>query len=124
MAITRKIDNSLVDTNLVTDSKIQPLDEKNTEKKVAKTAPKSKKPNFISTTIEELRLVEWPNLAYIWRWASVIIIFTFFLSIFMGGLDHILANSIKFVDCSSPQSGKRTVGECVGEFAKNITGQK
>lgn len=124
MAITRKSESSLVDSELISEVKTQPL-EKN-EKIIAKNPKmeKTKKPSFISTTIEELKLVEWPNLSYIWRWASVIIAFTIILAIFMGGIDHIFSGGIKFVDCSSPQSGKRTALECSQEFFKNLAWQK
>jgi len=124
MAITRKSDSSLVDSDLISEVKIQPLSDKNEQTLDKKSSQKVKKPSFISTTIEELKLVEWPNLDYIWRWASVIIVFTFILAVFMGGIDNIFSGGIKFVDCSSPQSGKRTTQECSQEFVKNLAGQK
>ena len=118
MAITRRNDTSLVETKLVSDIKVEPLEEK-----IQAKPPKTKKPTFISTTIDELKLVEWPNLKYITRWAGVIILFTIVLSLFMGGIDHIFTTGIKFVDCSSPQSGKRNLAECSTELIKNISGR-
>jgi len=119
MAITRKNDSSLVETKLTTDIKVEPLEDKKPLNKPKKT----KKPTFISTTIDELKLVEWPNLKYVSRWAVVIILFTITLSLFMGGIDHIFTTAIKFVDCSSPQSGNRSLSECSNELVVNITGR-
>lgn len=119
MAITRKNDTSLVETKLNSDIKVEPLE----EGKIPQKSKKIKKPTFLSTTIDELKLVEWPSLKYISRWASVIILFTIVLSLFMGAIDHIFTTGIKFVDCTSPQSGNRTLVECSGELLTNITGR-
>lgn len=87
----------------------------NSEKKDSKKA-QTKKGNFLSdffaTTIQELKLVDWPKFDYILRSAFVIIIFTLAFSLLLGSLDYFFAGLVKFVGCTSPKDQATTVGAC------------
>lgn len=77
--------------------------------------------NFLSTTIAELKKVNWPSAGYVFRWSLVVIVFTLIMSIALGTMDHLFTNSLKFIDCTSPQGRSQPVNECFTEFINNLT---
>jgi preprotein translocase SecE subunit len=122
MAITRQKTDSLVEANIAGKSKNiepKPLDSK--PNSLPKVEKKERKPGFLKTTLEELKLVQWPTWKYVYKWSSIILLFTFVMSISLGLFDRIFTDGVKFVDCTSPAGQKRNVGDCGKDFWTNLT---
>jgi len=107
------------------DSKVQSSDNINNKKDLKKEANKpkkqpQKKTGFITTTIEELKKVIWPNFSYVVNWTIVIIIFTLVFSLSLSFFDHVFGRSVTFVNCTSPQGQGQDLGECVQNFGRNL----
>ncbi len=121
MAITRQKTDSLVGVNLAAAAKdiesnnIDP--KKNTEGMGGNTV---KKPNFFQTTLEELKMVKWPTWKYVYKWASIILLFTLVMSVSLGAFDKLFTTGVKFVDCTSVVGKKQSIGECGTEFWTNL----
>jgi hypothetical protein len=65
MAITRVNTDSLVEVDLASTSKnIEKTPSEPKKTSAEKVAGKEKKPGFLATTIEELKLVQWPKWKY------------------------------------------------------------
>lgn len=117
MAITRQKTDSLSEVKLNVAAKdIDPnnLDSNKNVEAVAKNS--AKKPNFFQTTLEELKLVNWPTWNYVYRWSGTIILFTFVVSISLGFFDKFFTTGVKFVDCTSVVGKKQNVAECGTQF--------
>jgi preprotein translocase SecE subunit len=122
MAITRQKTDSLVEANLNVAAKDIDPNNLDSNKKVEITGQNSvKKPNFLQTTIEELKLVKWPTWQYVYKWSSIILLFTFVMSIGLGFFDKFFTTGVKFVDCTSIVGKKQTVGECGTQFWADLT---
>jgi preprotein translocase SecE subunit len=119
MAITKQ-SQSLADAEIeaavVTKKKPEISDDEKTN-----LSKKARKKGFIRSAIAELRLVEWPTFGYVINWSIVVIIFTLTLAVAVGGLDHVFDSGVKFLTCTSPQSGKQSVGECGTNLLENLT---
>ena len=98
MAISTSKKKNLVDTEIIDNSQ-------NKEKIIPPTSddlPKENKTQktrgFLASTIDELRKVEWPKFDYILRWSVIILIFTAFFAVVLGGFDTTFGAGVKFVD--------------------------
>ena len=121
MAISTSKKKNLVDTEIIDNSQ-------NKEKIIPPTSddlPKENKTQkargFLASTIDELRKVEWPKFDYILRWSVIILIFTAFFAVVLGGFDTTFGAGVKFVDCSSPKSRNQNVQDCGKEFLNQIS---
>lgn len=94
MAISRSKKDAIVDAQI--DSKA--VETKSSPEEIKK---QEKKPGFLASTIAELKKVEWPSRQYTVRWATVIIIFTAGISLFLGAVDGVFTSGLKFVDCTT-----------------------
>ena len=123
MAITRQKTDSLVETNIGgTSSEVEP---KNIEPKKSvstKTVSQERKPGFLKTTLEELKLVYWPSMSYVYKWSAIILVFTFVMAIGLGLFDRVFTDGVKFINCTSPSGEKQSVSECGKTFWSNLTG--
>ena len=125
MAITRVKTDSLVAVDLASTSKdVEKTSTEPKKKDSGKPLEKEKKPGFIATTIEELKLVQWPTWRYVYRWSAVILLFTLVVAILLGSFDGLVTNGIRFVDCTSSVGKKQDLPECGKEFWQNLTGTK
>lgn|GEM_PF-1880052 len=116
MAITRN-QTTLVDSKLNNAISNNPSGDGLTPKDL----PKIKKKSFISTTADELKLVQWPSIGYVLRWSLTIVIFTALFSIVVGFFDHTFSTGVKFADCTSPKGRAQTVETCGSEAWEIIT---
>jgi preprotein translocase SecE subunit len=125
MAITRTKKGNLVDTQIVdkaSDDKKPELSPQ-TPVEAVKNTSKTKKKDFLSTTIAELKKSQWPSFSYVAKWSGVIIIFTAVFSIVLGGFDHTFNNGVKFIDCTSPKGRNQNVQNCGTEFLEKLIGR-
>ncbi|GEM_PF-1253746 len=86
-------------------------------------AQKPKKMSFLSSTICELKRVEWPTFKQTMSWAAVTIVFTIMISLTLGFFDHVFAAGINFIDCTSPRGRgeSTTIAQCGRELADYLT---
>ena len=145
MAIRNETTDSLINSKItnqqITDiKKPEKNDSKNDlndsldDAKNLKKSKDSKKPSFLSTILDELKKVEWPDKNYVLRWSVIIVGFTIFFSISLGFIDHFYESATKFVDCTSPagkdrffegeENNRKLSTQCFSEFAQNLAGQK
>lgn len=128
MPITqRKVDN-LVETELTTKRVEDVKQSKGSKpspksKPVKKSTESGKKSGFVASTLQELSKVSWPSFRYTYGWSVVIVLFTLVTSLFLGAFDYLFTQSIKFVDCTSPQGQSRQLGECAQELGRSLTFQ-
>jgi len=122
MAIARTQQDNITDIEL---EQKDALEGKKTDKKASEkpeTIKLEKKPGFFTSTINELKKVEWPGLRYVVNWSLAILLFTAVLSLFLGFADHIFSAGISFANCTSPaNSDSRTVQECSDELVTKLT---
>ena len=88
-----------------------------------------KKRGFLATTIDELRKVNWPTFRYTITWSVIVLIFTVFMSIFMGYFDHLFKNSITYVQCTATYNiegdkAEKDLHSCNNEYVDTLTFKK
>ncbi len=131
MAITRKKEDSLVETGLtgkkMADVKSTGKDEKKGDSPDPKPKDslkgglkKKKAASFLRTTIEELKKVEWPTFNYTMKNTVIIIIFTLVFSSALGLFEHGMTSSVKFVACTTPEGSNQPIGDCLNEFRDQL----
>lgn len=125
MAITVSNQDSLVESKIQetettkkTDSDSKSSSQDKTDK--AETE-KSTKKGFLSTTLAELRKVDWPSWSHVLNWSLIVILFTVMMAIGLGSVDHLFASGLKLIDCTSPQGRAQPLNQCMIEFANNLT---
>jgi len=122
MAITRTQKDSLTDVQ-VGREKVSKI-EGDAGTGSTKTRSKAeKKPGFLATTFDELRKVEWPTRRYTFNWSVVIILFTVFISLFMGLVDHTFTSGVRFATCTSTLNAENResgVRDCANSFGEDI----
>jgi preprotein translocase SecE subunit len=125
MAIARTQKDNISDIEIAKKDSLGKVEKKDSDKPKETKSTKKKverKPGFITSTISELRKVEWPGFRYVVNWSLTIIVFTTVFSLVIGFADHIFSAGIGFANCSSPANeDSRTVQECADEFVTNIT---
>jgi preprotein translocase SecE subunit len=125
MPISRSKKDSLVDTqiseNVVSDIKTEVIKAGGDKGDAKKSQTKAKKTGFITTTIDELKKVNWPGINYVLRWSGVIIMFTVVVALTLGFFDHLFTGGIKFVDCTSPTGQNQPVKQCGDNLVLYLT---
>ena len=124
MAITRRKEDSLVETKIV--NPITDIKPTNQNKLPTETNQKPEKKSnflfhFIKTTIVELKKVEWPALNYVISWSIVVILFASFFAIGLGFFDRIFNTGLRYVTCTSSQGENQEIQECNKEAIETIT---
>jgi preprotein translocase SecE subunit len=118
MAISRSKNNSIADAQLSN----KQVETKKSDLGLKK--PELKK-GLIKSTLFELSKVEWPSFKYTLRWSEIIIIFTIFISLFIGYADQVFTSGISFVDCTKPLVGKdaekNVLSGCSTDFINSVT---
>jgi preprotein translocase SecE subunit len=131
MAITRKKEDSLVETGLkgkkLDDVKSTGKEEKNGDSPEPKpkdslkgSLKKKKVAGFLSTTIEELKKVQWPTFNYTIKTTVIIIIFTLVFSSALGLFEHGMTSGVKFVACTTPEGSNQPIEECLDQFKDQL----
>lgn len=83
----------------------------------------TKKKGFIRSTIAELRLVQWPTLKYTVTWATIVVLFTLTLIVFVGGVDKLFTGVFEYTTCTAKYykgGGGSDYGQCGRELGKNL----
>jgi preprotein translocase SecE subunit len=118
MAISRSKSSSIAET-LIDKPDLKPLKKGDSIKKVKKTK------GLLASTIEELKKVDWPDFVYVIRWSVVTIIFTAFISLFLGYPDRVFTAGLKLVDCTKPLASENAesglLKNCSQDFLKKVT---
>jgi preprotein translocase SecE subunit len=124
MAITVKQNN--VSDAIETANNSLNIENPNIKQATEKEFPKSelpKKQGFLSSTISELKKVEWPSIPYISRWILVIIVFTASLAIGLGVIDNFFQSTITLAQCNGKivtQTTADTTGDCFNKFKDDL----
>lgn len=113
MAITQSNQGSILDHA----SKVLPNQdlEKTPQTEPVKTA-KAKSNNIFASTLQELKLVQWPSLGYVIKWSIIIIVFTGVLSLFIYNVDRIFKGATDFFVCTANDTEVSTCFNLYGEY--------
>jgi preprotein translocase SecE subunit len=118
MAISRRKNDSIVETQ-IGDKQVE------TKKSELNLKKPEQKKGFLRSTLYELTKVEWPSMQYTVRWSAFIILFTIFISLFLGYVDQVFTSGITFIDCTKPlvtdDKGDNLLQKCTTDFFNDVT---
>ena len=83
----------------------------------------TKKKGFIASTIAELRLVQWPSLKYTLTWATIVLLFTLILTVFIGGVDKLFTGVFQYTSCTAKYykgGGGSDYNQCARELGQSL----
>lgn len=124
MAISASKKGNLVDTVVVeTSIKDRKIPDSTKPESEKERVTIEKKRGFFASTLDELKLTEWPSFSYVAKWSVIIILFTAFFAVVIGLFDSAFTSGVNFIDCTSKQGRNREIKECTDDFLKNLTGR-
>jgi preprotein translocase SecE subunit len=114
MAITQSNKGSLLEqaSKVIDSAQLE-----NKSPNTIKSSDGSPKSGFLATTMQELKLVEWPSFGYVVKWSLVIIVFTLVLSLFIYNIDRVFKGGLEFFNC---HSGNETAKNCLKEYGQSL----
>jgi preprotein translocase SecE subunit len=83
----------------------------------------TKKKGFLASTIAELRLVQWPSFKYTLTWATIVVLFTLILIVFVGGVDKLFSGVFQYTTCTAKYykgGGGSDYGQCARELGQSL----